>query len=318
MPTQTITTNPAPFQIQPHLTAIAIAYRNEQMIADEVLPRVDVPGETFKYTVYDKGDTFTIPDTKVGRTSRPNEVDWHATEQTASVSDYGLEEPIPQKDIDNAAGSPVDPQMLSTEQITALVDLDREQRAANIVFGAANYAAANKTTLVSGASQWSDSTVNPLAAITDVMDGMLMRPNTLVLGRRTATLLRRNPFVVKAFHGNLGDTGMVPLAFLQDYLELTKIVVGQAWANGAKKGQAVNMARLWGPHAALLYTNPVSASTRSMTFGITAQFGTRIAGTRQDPDIGLKGGVRVRVGEEVKELVLANDLGYFFQNAVTP
>jgi hypothetical protein len=318
MPTQTITTNPAPFIIQPHLTAIAIAYRNERMIADQVLPRVPVPGETFKYSLYDKGDQFTIPDTKVGRTSRPNEVDWHATESSASVRPYGLEEPIPQSDVDNAAGSPVDPQAIATEQLTALVELDREKRAADLVFAAASYAAANKTTLVAGASQWSDATVNPLSAITDAMDGMLMRPNQLVLGRRTATLLRRNPFVVKAFHGNLGDTGMVPLAFLQDYLELTSILVGEAWANSAKKGQAATMARLWGPHAALLYTEAVSANVRSMTFGITAQFKTRIAGSRPDPDIGLKGGVRVRVGEEVKELVLANDLGYFFQNAVTP
>ncbi len=170
MPTQTITTNPAPFIIQPHLTAIAIAYRNEQMIADGILPRVPVPGETFKYSVYDKADTFTIPDTKVGRTSRPNEVDYHATEQTASTVDYGLEEPIPQKDIDNAAGSPVDPQMIATEQITTLLDLDREQRAANIVFNAANYAAANKVTLVQGNSQWSDATVNPLAQISDAAD----------------------------------------------------------------------------------------------------------------------------------------------------
>ena len=53
-----------------------------------------------------------------------------------------------------------------------------------------------------------------------------------------------------------------------------------------------------------------------MTYGITGQWGERIAGTRVDPEIGLKGGVRVRVGEEVKEVVLANDLGYFFQNAV--
>jgi hypothetical protein len=318
MPTQTITTNPAPFIIQPHLTAIAVAYSNEEMIADQVLPRVPVPGETFKYSVFNKGDMFTIPDTKVGRTSRPNEVDWSATELAASTVDYGLEEPIPQKDIDNAAGTAIDPQMVATEQITALVDLDRENRAANLLFNAASYAAANKTTLVEGTSQWSDADVNPLAQITDAMDGMLMRPNMMVLGRRTATLLRRNPFVVMAFHGNLGQTGMVPLAFLQEYLELSKIVVGSPWVNTAKKGQVPTLSRLWGPHAALLYTNPVSANTRSMTFGITAQFGTRIAGTRPDPDIGLKGGVRVRVGEEVKELVLASDLGYFFQNAVTP
>ncbi len=41
-----------------------------------------------------------------------------------------------------------------------------------------------------------------------------------------------------------------------------------------------------------------------------------MAGRREDPDIGLRGGVRVRVGESVKELIVANDLGYYFENAV--
>jgi hypothetical protein len=35
-----------------------------------------------------------------------------------------------------------------------------------------------------------------------------------------------------------------------------------------------------------------------------------------EPKVGLTGAQRVRVGERVKELVVAKDLGYFFQNAV--
>jgi hypothetical protein len=314
MASETVITNPAPFVIQPHLTAIAIAYRNARMIADLVLPRVQVPGSTFKYTLFDKRDNMTIPDTKVGRTSSPNEVDWHATEQSASVLAYGLQEAIPQEDIDNASGTPIDPEMQATEQLADLVALDREKRVADLVFNAASYAAANKTTLA-GAAQWSDATSDPAKAITDAKDGMLIRPNTLVLGRRAATWLVRNPNIVKAFHGNLGDAGIVPLSFLKDFLEFDNILVGEGWVNSAKKGQAGTFARLWGTHAAMLFVNPVSASVKSMSFGITAQWGERIAGTIVDPNIGLKGGSRVRVGEEVKELVLANDLGYFFQNA---
>jgi hypothetical protein len=107
------------------------------------------------------------------------------------------------------------------------------------------------------------------------------------------------------------------LDFLTSILELDQIVVGEAWVNTAKKGQTGTFSRLWGSHASLLYVNPISANTRSMTFGVTAQWGDRIAGTHEDPNLGLKGGIRVRVGEEVKELVLANDLGYLFQNAVS-
>ena len=315
MANNTVTTNPAPFVIQPHLTAIALMYQNAEMIADQVLPRVPVPGSTFKYSVFDKGDMMTIPDTKVGRTSRPNEVDWHATELAASVLDYGLEEAIPQDDIDNAAGTNMDPAGMAVRQIMELVTLSREKRVADLVFNANSYATANKTTLT-GTSQWSDPASDPAAAIQDARDSMIMTPNVLVLGRRVATQLFRHPKILKAYHGNLGDAGKVTADFLASYLEFDKVLIGSAWANTAKKGQTVSVARLWGLHAAMLYVNPVTVNTKSMTFGITAQWGEKIAGSRPDPDLGLKGGTRVRAGEQLKELVLANDLGYFWQNAV--
>ena len=60
-----------PFPITPAMTAVAIAYRNPRLIADEVLPRVPVPLQEFKYLKYTLEDGFTIPDTKVGRKSAP-------------------------------------------------------------------------------------------------------------------------------------------------------------------------------------------------------------------------------------------------------
>ena len=53
-----------------------------------------------------------------------------------------------------------------------------------------------------------------------------------------------------------------------------------------------------------------------MTFGYTAQFKDRVSGSIVDPDIGLRGGQRVRVGESVKELVVAKDAGYLFENVI--
>jgi hypothetical protein len=95
----------APFVIQPRLTAITLAYKNADMIADVVLPRVPVDSPDFKYTVYTKEDTFTIPDTLVGRVGKTNQIDYTASEQTASVADYGLEEAIPYFDTAAAAAA---------------------------------------------------------------------------------------------------------------------------------------------------------------------------------------------------------------------
>ena len=76
------------------------------------------------------------------------------------------------------------------------------------------------------------------------------------------------------------------------------------------------MARVWGRHAAALFVSPDLADADQPTFGFTAEFGTRIAGTMDEPKMGLRGSVRIRVGESVKEVLAANDAGYYFENAV--
>jgi hypothetical protein len=148
------------------------------------------------------------------------------------------------------------------------------------------------------------------------LDSVLMRPNVMVLGRAVYTKLMQHPKLVKAFFGNSGDSGKVSKQFLAELFEMDEVIVGEGWYNSAKPGQTATMARLWGKHAALLVRDKQVSPEGGVTFGYTAEWGNRVGGRREDPDIGLRGGVRVRVGESVKELIVANDLGYFFQNAV--
>ena len=307
-----------PFQIDPYITGITLAFRNDSLslIADQVLPRVQVPREEFGYNVFPMEDAFTIPDTRVGRTSKVNQVEFSASRLTSQTDDYGLEDPIPYKDIENARASGYDPEARAAEVLTDLILLDREVRASNLVFALGSYASTNRATL-SGTSQWSD-TVNsdPVTALENAIDAMLLKPNKLVLGRAVWSQLKRHPKVVTAVLGSANSTGRVTKQALADILEIGEVVVGEGWVNTARKGQTASMARAWGKHASLLYINPTADSDRGITFGITGQFGTRIGARLVDDNIGLDGGVAIRIGERVKELVVANTAGYFFQNAV--
>lgn len=305
----------APFPIQPELTAIAIGYRNTRLIADGVLPRIPVGKQDFKYLVYNLADGFTVPDTKVGRKGKVNEVEFSATEQTASTEDFGLEDPIPQADIENAPVN-YDPLGRGAEGITDLILLDREVRVANTVFNAATYGAGNKTTL-SGTSQFSDFTnSDPIATIVTSLDACIMRPNVMTIGRPAFSVLSRHPKICKAIFGNNTDVGIVSAAQLATLFELEEILVGEAYLNTAKKGQTVALSRVWGKHISLTYRDRNATTRGRMSFGYTTQFGNRIAGSWEDKNIGLRGGQRVRVGESVKELICAPELGYFIQNAV--
>lgn len=303
-----------PFTINPVLSAVALAYTNNDFIADRVLPRVPVSKPQFLYLKYGTGDGFTIPNTMVGRTSKPNEVEYSVTQVAGTVNDHALDIPVPQADVEAAAGTPYDPKARATMLVSDLVALDREKRVADAVFNAANYGSANKATL-SGTGQWSDATSDPLRAMMVARDGMLLRPTTLVIGQDVATQLQLNPNVVAAFRFP-GTKGIVPLQDIATMLGLREILVGQGWVNSAKPGQTPTLTRLWGKFAALLCLSPLANNTFGTTFGYTAQWGSRIAGEIPDSDMGMRGGVRVRVGESVGEIITAPDLGFLWSAAV--
>lgn len=319
----------AEFTVDAGLSAITIAYRNNQMIGDMILPRVPVATESFKYTKLKLENNITLIDTNVGRRSKPNEIDWVGDSATASVEDQALDAPIPYRDLEvyNAAAAagrmaPANIEGQKVEQVTNVIELRREKRVADLVLDAAQYAAANKTTL-SGTSQWSDKTnSDPIVAMLTKLDSMFWRPNALVMGMDVWAQLRTHPKVAAALYPMGGNASVAspPLADttgLAALLGLQYVYVGQSFVNTAKPGQAATNARVWGKHALFFYKDTTVQSTDGgITLGVTAQFGSRLSGRILDPDMGMRGGYRVRVGESVKEILLCPDVAHLFVNAV--
>lgn len=304
----------APFPVDPVLTGITIAYKNEEYIADAVLPRVPVGVQSYKYNKFDKQESFNIPNTRVGRKSNVNEVEFTATEASSTCLDYGLDDVIPQADINNARNTPYNPVSQATERLTDLVMLDREKRVSDLVFATATYG--SQVTTLSGTDQFSDPSSDPLETIMDTKDGMIMRPNLLIVGQAVYSQLIRHPKVVKAFHGNAGDYGRANASFLAELFEVDRVLVGAAWRDTAKPGQTASITRLWGKHAALLRITPNAGTGQLPTFGFTAEWGSRFSGSMNEQKVGLRGGTRVRVGESVDEAICAADFGWMIENAV--
>lgn len=318
-----------PFIVDPILTAISIGYRNESqsLIADQVLPRTPVGAEKFKWTEYALEEAFNVPDARVGRRGRVQQLEYGGTEKTDSVDDYGLETPIPNSDIIAAEEararkvSSYDPEAHSTMQLTDAINNIREVRVAGIVQTLGNYAASRRVTL-SGTDLFSDyANSDPIGVVKAGMDATLVyRPNKMVMGRAVWSKLSSHPKIVNAVKGNVTNAGVVTLAQMAELFAgegIKEVLVGDAFYNTAKPGQTANLARAWGKHISLLFVNPISQpESGGITFGLTAQYGTKISGRIPDENVGLQGGVRIRSGERVKELIVAKDVGYFIQNAV--
>lgn len=308
----------APFAIDPVLTGAILAYRNLELIADSVLPRlVPIAKEEFTYTLMTKAEGFTIPDTKVGRKGEPNEVEFTGTRVTGRTEDYGLDDFVPFNDVQNAPAG-YDPEAYAAVMLEDLVQLDREVRVANTVFAQATYPASNRVTLA-GNQQWSDFVnSDPIADITTALDTPIVRPNVAVFGRQAFSTLSRHPKIAKAVLGNSGDVTIATRKQIAELFELEEVLVGASYVNTAKPGQAATMARVWGKHAAFIRRDKLVQTTddKRVTFGFTVQYGQKVAGRIPEPKKGLRGGTRVRVGESVAEVISAADVGYFVQNAI--
>lgn len=319
---------PRPFHTDPVLTAITVGYRNDSanLIADIVLPRVPVASAKFSWTRYPIAQAFTFPDTRVGRRGRLNRVEFSGKQETSETFDYGLEDGIPQSDIDEAAVmrgrglgtfNPVD---FSTMALTDLILLDREVRAATVIQDPANYAA-NKRLALSGSDRFSDPASDIIGALKAGFNSTLIyRPNTATMSRSVWSSISSHPQLVNACKGNVTSKGIItPDEFVQLFAGegLKRLAIGESFVNTARPGQSASLSRVWGNTIALTHINPMATPvTGGVTFGFTAQYGTRVAGQREDPDIGLHGGQIIRVGESVREVVVAPDVGFLFQNVV--
>ena len=317
-----------PFTVDPILTAIAIGYKNPEAsrIADDVMPRVPVGAEKFKWTEYATDEAFAVPDARVGRLGRVQQLTFNGAEKTDEVEDYGLDVPIPYSDIEAAAEarerkvSGYDPEGHSVEMLSETIANIREVRVAQMVHNATNYAVGRKVTL-SGTSQFSDYTnSDPIGALKTGMEATLIYPpNTLVMGRAVWSKMSSHPKIVNAVKGNLTNEGIVTRQQFVDLFSgegITNLLIGDAYYNAAKPGQTASLQRAWGKHISMLHINRMASTQGGITFGMTAQYGSKIAGRIEDKDIGLQGGVRVRSGERLKEIITAKDVGYFIQNAV--
>lgn len=307
------------FPVNEQLTAIAVAYRNPDvsLIADSVLPRVARPGTVFKYTKYDDVTrAYRVPSTAVGPKGKVNRVDLDGQEGSATTNDNAIEVPLSHYDLQ--PGSRVNAEQHATEYATSVILLQREIDVSNLVFNASSYPDSQKVELV-GDEQIDHASYegNPLELIQQGLDAMLVRGNRLVFGQRAWAKFRMLPEVVKAVHGNDGGSGMATREAVARLFEVQEVLVGSSFVNIKKPGEAPEMVRVWDRSIAAHYIDRAAAQVGGLTFGCTFEYGSRVAGSMPNTDVGMRGGKVVRVGESTKPLVVAPYAGYFWENAVS-
>jgi len=308
----------ARYVITPEQTGLVMAYKNKEYVADLAMPIKKLLGSKTAFTYLERNlaDGFTVPSTLVGRMSKVNKVDFKVEEKSGKCNAYGLGDIITQEDIDEADGKVGDLVSDSLQGTMDIVLQDREKRVADIVGSASNYLS-SKVFPTAADDKFDSEKSNPLKYILNKLEEGIVRPNRMIISQKAWTALRTNPMVVKAVHGNAGDSGVASRQAVAELLELQEIIVGQSFMNTVKKGREAALLPCWGDSVALHYCEPTADGKRGLAWGLTFQSGERYATAEWSNGYGLKGGYDVKAGAYWAETVTAKGAGMLLTGVIS-
>ena len=297
----------------PVLTNISVQFRPAQggYLADMVAPPVPVRLETADYWVYDRS-RFDTPDSHRAPRGEFNRIEWSATKKSYSCEEYGLEQPIDDRERSNAA-FPLQPDIDSTEIVTDMVLNNREKR---ITDQCLSTKVVTKNTTLSGTAQWSDDSgsSHPLddarVARTTMFDATGMRPNMLVIGYKVFEALKVHSDIIERFQYVTG--GIVTADILKQYFEVDMLYIGGVLRRTSNEGATDAYADVWGKDALFFYSERRPALKRPSFMYTMRVRGMSAERYREDK---IKSDV-IRVSEIQDEHVVASDLGYLIKNAI--
>ncbi len=302
------------FAVTPQETGIVIAYKNKDLIADEVMPvkKLDGPELTFEWYERTLGDAFTNQDTRVGRMSRPNTIYFDGETRSGYAKAYGLETPVPFEDLDRIKNK----QLFlgaTSEDLTNRVLLDREVRVAAIVQNSANYLASQAIT-VPDSQKIGASGADVYNLILQYLEDALVRPNVLGMSSKVWMKLRSDPSVIAALYPNGNGKGAATREQLAELFEVERLIIGKARINTNRNPKSPVLQPCWGPHIWGHYYEPMSTLKSGLAWGMTAQVGERILEVNEDKSIGLKGGEIIKAGFYQDEVVTAKGAGILLKD----
>lgn len=301
--------------VDPMLSNVAIAYGNEEYIADKVFKPFPVAKQSGKHFVYDQG-RFRINDTERASGSNSNEVTLKLTTGTAYFcEDHALKQFVPDEDRDNAVikGSPF---IDATENVRDMLLVSKEKALADYMANTANL---TQNTTLTGTDQWSDFlNSDPFGDVqtakTTIHAAVFKKPNTLILGKQVYDKLMHHPDLLDRV--KYSQKGVITIDLLKQLFDVQNVFIGAAGYNSAEEGQTDSMSYLWGKHAWLCYIAP-KVERKMITLGLTYQWknmqAKRLRGTDEEDRVG----TYVRLGNDYyDQQAVAVTCAYLIKNAI--
>lgn len=256
--------------VDPVLTQVARGYKNAAYVGSSLFPVVPVGLRGGNIIEFGK-ESFRLYNTARAPGSRVAVAQFGYVGKPYALTDHSINGLVPIEHLQEAAnqapGINLGTGAVNFARDIILKRLEIDQAA--IARTAATYAASNKTTL-SGTSQWSDGTSDPIRDVDDYKDAVRAKvglmPNTILLPAAVFKKVKNHPKILDRIKYTGRESATAEI--LAGLFGIENVVVG----NSIYLDADGNMQDVWGKDVVLAYTDtsPV-ANMGSPSYGYTYQ-----------------------------------------------
>lgn len=300
--------------IDPILTTQSRGYSQAGLVGDLLLPIATMPTRAAKRIEFDRS-SFRRYNTKRAPGGGIAQVSFGYDGKPVSLHQHALSAKTPVEHIEDAAAVPgIDLQATAVDTVMSVIATEKEIAQAAAARNPATYSAGNRFA-PAGTAKWSSDASDPGGDIDDGHETIRgrtgRRANTLLLGARVATRLRRHPKILDQFKYTNADAKASD-AQLAEYFNVKQLLIGDAIFDD-DDGDSVDV---WGEDAILAFV-PVAGlqNIRIPAYGYTY----RLANHPFVQPARYEGGVRSwlnDVFDEYSPEIVGPDAGFLVQSAL--
>lgn len=263
MPQQTL---PQVRVVDPILTTHVQGYRNAEMAADALFPRVPVQISGGRVLEFGK-ESFKLYSTLRAPGTDARRVRFGYEGKPYALDNHALDAVVPREHLRDAAVMPgIDLAARSVNLVQKSNLLTLEKESADLAIDANNYDANHKVTLA-GATKWSDAAGLPTKNIDDAREAVRattgVYPNVVLLSAVAFKAAKNNPSVLDRFKYTSRDS--VTPEMLAALWDVERVVVGRA----VYASDAGAFTDVWGNNAVVAYVPPVTSGMEEPSYGYT-------------------------------------------------
>lgn len=247
------------------LSQIALNYRPQGMIADQIAPIVSVAKETDVYPIFSRGEAFAVEDTRRSRGTEAKRVTRSVGSGNYVAKNYALAYDIPIEDQANMdAALSFELEAGAGRYLTDKLVLDWDQRVLLTVGSASNV-----STGFVPSSSWATGG-DPVSQLWTVMEQMqsqtAQKPNSMLFGWRAWNMLRRNSNMRNFVNGVNNGGGAVTRDGVRNAFEIERLLVAGAFYSNANEAQTAVLSNNPLHDCVLVYYAPMAPSRETPSF----------------------------------------------------